>query len=134
MLRPCSALLLFGCSTVPIEPPDASVYAQSDAAVNGCTTYIVVTPPAAATITGPSTATPSQYTPNCVQIRVGESVRWNVDFADHPLAQGPSTAPSPISSFTSGTTATVTFPSLGTYGFLCKNHPSVMFGAVWVVP
>jgi plastocyanin len=108
----------------------------SDAAapVNGCTAFTDDTSVTTPTITGPSGGSPSQYTPNCVHIKVGQSVTWNVDFSGHPLEAFGGTTPSPIMPTSSGTTVTFTFSSAGTFGFHCEFHPSIMFGAVEVTP
>jgi len=95
--------------------------------VNGCTTFTAGT-----TVTGPSGDNPAQYTPNCVQIAKGQSVTWNADFTAHPLQASGGTTPSPITTTSSGTTVSVTFPNAGTYGFECQAHPGIMFGAVEV--
>jgi plastocyanin len=114
---------------------DVGVVDASDAAspVNGCTTFTDDTADGGI-ITGPSTATPSQFVPNCVHVKTGQSVTWNADFTDHPLEAAGGTTPSPITLTSSGTTATFAFSSAGTYGFDCMNHPTIMFGAVLVTP
>jgi plastocyanin len=84
------------------------------------------------TITGPSNANPSQFSPNCVHIKTGQMVTWNVDFTNHPLGASGGTTPSPIQTTSSGTMVSFTFGSTGTYGFHCLAHPSIMFGAVLV--
>ena len=103
--------------------------------VNGCTTYTDMTA-AGGTITGPSGATPSQYSPNCVHIKVGQSVTWNSDFTNHPLVPtaGVGTQPNPITATSTGTTVTIAFPAAGTFAYNCGIHTSTMFGAVEVTP
>jgi len=72
--------------------------------------------------------------PRCVQIKVGQTVTWTGTFATHPLLADEGDKPNPISSAdTSGPSATVTFPTAGTYGFKCQVHASMM-GAVLVTP
>lgn len=107
--------------------------------INGCTSFVDLTATDAgiATITGPGAlALPAQYTPNCVKIKVGSSVKWNSGFTGHPLI--PSTTgdkPTPIVATSTGTTVTFAFPTKGTYGFECQFHGGLtMFGAVQVVP
>jgi plastocyanin len=67
-----------------------------------------------------------------MSIKVGQTVTWNGDFTDHPLE--PTTDDNPITDVLSGTTATTTFPAAGTFGYDCAMHPSMMFGAIQVVP
>jgi hypothetical protein len=73
------------------------------------------------------------YSPKCVRIRAGQSLRFNGTFGDHPLAQacGPAdviaNAPGPY-----------TFTAPGRYGFYCLAHGTEsgtgMAGAIDVVP
>ncbi len=100
--------------------------------VNGCTTFTDLTASSAPTITGPSDATPVQFSPNCVLINAGQSVTWNVFFTAHPLAASGGDTPSPITLTNTGTTVTFAFPNKGTFGYHCLSHPTIMFGAVKV--
>lgn len=65
----------------------------------------------------------------CMQVRVGQSVQWNGDFDNHPLAGSGGDAPNPISLHQSGK---VTFNQAGTFGYVCLAH-SPMKGAIKVV-
>jgi hypothetical protein len=78
--------------------------------------------------------TPSQYTPNCMTISSTESVTWTGAFASLPLAPSGGTNPTPITSVTTGTTTSFAFPTTGTFGFENPNAPTVMFGAILVIP
>jgi len=132
-------VLLVGCSNPNPSGDGGMDSGGGDAAmqvVNGCTTFTDDTAAATPTITGPSTATPSQYTPNCVHIKVGQTVTWNSAFGPHPLqpTSGMGTTPTPITSTMTGTTVMVTFNTAGTYSFECGNHPAIMKGAVEVTP
>ncbi len=129
-----SAVIVLGCgnSTTTDAGTDSSTD-SSTTPVNGCTTFTDDTA-TAATITGPASANPSQYTPNCVHIKVGQSVTWNSDFTAHPLGAFGGTSPSPITTTSSGTTVSFTFATAGTYGFQCQVHPSIMQGAIEVTP
>jgi plastocyanin len=114
--------------------PDASV-----SPVNGCgPTQFAANDHSAANdpraITFAPTATPMQFSPNCMSIKAGQSVTWTGDFTDHPFEPMPALDNDPIMEVTSGTTATVTFPVAGTFGYDCANHPSIMLGAIQVVP
>ena len=112
-------------------PKDASV--PPTPVVNGCTTYADMTA-AGATIDGPMDPNPAQYSPNCVRIKAGQSVTWNVDLSAHPLGAAGGTTPSPITATSTGTSVTFTFSTPGTYGYHCMVHPTIMFGAVDVTP
>lgn len=107
--------------------------------VNGCVNFVDFTAADAgiATITGPGAlAAAAQYTPNCVKIKAGASVKWNVGFTGHPLiASSTGDTPNPITLTATGTTVTFAFPTKGTYGYQCQFHGGLtMFGAVQVVP
>lgn len=132
----CVVVLLAGCSnSSPANDggSDAGM-GQDVGTVNGCTTFTDETDAGTPTITGPSSATPAQYTPNCVHIKVGQSVTWTSNFGSHPLQAAGGTTPSPITGQTSGTSVTYTFTSPGTYGYECGVHPAIMNGAVEVTP
>lgn len=107
--------------------------AGSDAAgpVNGCTTFTDMTADGGV-IVGPASSNPSQYAPNCVHIKAGQSVTWNGDLTDHPLGPFGGDSPNPITSVNTGTTVTYAFPTPGTFGYRCEIHTSLMFGAVEV--
>jgi len=117
----------------PAQAPDAGQAPPPPPEVNGCTSYADMTA-GGATIDGPMDFNPAQFSPNCVQIKAGQSVTWNVDFAAHPLAASGGDSPSPIATTSSGTTVTFTFPNAGAFGYHCLAHPTIMFGAVDVVP
>jgi hypothetical protein len=81
-------------------------------------------------------------TPICLRIEAGDQVAWavgqlegheNETFATHPVV--PTNTPSPIAgkSTADDENYEVTFPTPGTFGFNCSNHPN-MKGVVWVVP
>jgi plastocyanin len=75
-----------------------------------------------------------QVSPRCVEIKAGQSVTWNGNFATHPLEADQGDKPNPIASANlAGSSATVTFPAAGTFGFKCQVHSS-MIGAVLVTP
>jgi len=125
----CAALVA-ACSSSSGSGEDAG----SDAAVvNGCTAYTDMTT-GTAVINGPATAAAAQYSPNCIHVKVGQSVTWNSDFADHPLVAFGGDSPNPIQSTATGTTVTFAFPNAGTFGYHCGIHTTLMFGAVEVTP
>jgi plastocyanin len=137
-MRPSSiacVVLLCACSS-PTPGSDGGTDSGSgmDAAVvNGCTTFTDDTA-SGGTVTGPSNATPAQYMPNCVHVKVGQMVTWNSAFGAHPLQPAGGTTPTPIQLTSSGTTVSFTFSAAGTYGFECMVHPGIMNGAVEVTP
>lgn len=118
------------CSNSPGSSDSGS---DSAAPINGCTTFTDDTA-SGGTVTGPTGATPAQYTPNCVHVKVGGTVTFNSDFANHPLGAFGGDTPNPITNTATGTTVAITFPAAGTFGFQCQAHPSIMFGAVQVTP
>jgi hypothetical protein len=61
----------------------------------------------------------------CMKVRIGQTVTFSGDFAEHPLAAGGGDTPSPIAERT-------TFTQAGVFGYYCTDHPE-MFGAIWVV-
>jgi len=146
-----SGLFVFGCSDNsnpndagngqdahadtggPVDSGGTNDVVQNDTAapVNGCTSFADMTANGA-TVTGPQDLNPVQYTPNCVHIKAGQKVTFNLDFTDHPMAASGGDTPSPITNTTSGTTVEFTFPNPGTFGFHCLVHPTIMFGAVQV--
>jgi len=110
----------------PPPPPPPPV-------VNGCSSYVDMTANGA-TINGPSNAAPAQFSPNCVHVRAGQSVTWNVELSAHPLGASGGDTPSPITTTVSGNSVTFAFPNAGAFGYHCLAHPTIMFGAVWVTP
>jgi plastocyanin len=101
--------------------------------VNGCTDYVDMTANGA-TINGPMDPNPAQFSPNCVHVKVGQTVTWNVLLSSHPLAASGGDSPSPITTTASGTSVTFTFSNAGAFGYHCLAHPTIMFGAVYVTP
>lgn len=95
--------------------------------VEGCAfaDYIDLSAPAATrTITPWDTSLGKK----CIIIAKGQSVTWQgVPDPSHPLGATGGTSPNPITNV-----ATTAFPSVGTYGFDCTIHHSLMHGAIWV--
>ena len=74
----------------------------------------------------------------CLQVKVGQSVIIAGDFVTHPLMGSGGDAPA-IASRTTNPSGppdeyTVTFATVGTFGYVCTVHPGTMRGAVRVVP
>ncbi len=129
------SLLLFGCglsiaAVVACGGDDTSSTPDSgSSSLNGCTDASYSDQTAAgATITWDFTVSPK-----CVKIKAGQTVTWNGNFATHPINPFGGDQGSPVPSTSTGNTAKGTFPTAGTFGFHCVNHPS-MLGAVKVVP
>lgn len=81
------------------------------------------------------------FSPPCVRIEAGDTVKFAGAFLSHPLAAGfteggpPVADPgSPIVTTSSGTEATFTFAAAGVDPFYCQNHFSFtsMYGTVFV--
>jgi plastocyanin len=127
-----SAVVGLACSN---SNPQNDAGSDAAAAINGCTTFTDMTADGGV-ITGPSTGTPAQYSPNCVHVKVGQSVTWNSDFTAHPLtpSSGVGTQPNPITATSTGTTVTIAFPAAGTFAYNCGIHSTTMQGAVEVTP
>jgi plastocyanin len=94
-------------------------------------------------ITFPTGGAPAQYTNRCIKVKVGTVVTFTGNFSAHPLEQNGGDTPTPIPTIQSTNPGTdggdmgslpLTFGTAGTYGFECNFHPSIMFGAVEVVP
>lgn len=88
-------------------------------------------------ITFPTDALPAQYTNRCAKVKAGTMVTFSGSFSNHPLEPNGGDRPTPIPSQTmdvadGGLSITPTTP--GTYGFECAFHPTIMFGAIQVVP
>lgn len=66
----------------------------------------------------------------CITVRVGQSVRWQGNFGDHPLDPDQGDTPNPIASHDDGL---VTFTRTGTFGYRCNFHLA-MRGAIRVLP
>ncbi len=65
----------------------------------------------------------------CMQVRIGQSVRWVGNFGVHPLDPEGGDQPNAVATHADGL---VTFGSVGTFGYVCGVHPS-MKGAIRVV-
>jgi plastocyanin len=130
------------------SPADAG--ADGTTAVNGCTEadFAASDHTAAADpriVQAPNDALPVQFTPQCMRVKVGQTITWQGDLAAHPIsyvvtaASGVQVADA-SSLFVVGlpdgspNQNTGTMGQPGTIAFKCDNHPTVMFGAVQVVP
>ncbi len=146
-LEVSATALMAGTTTLTVSPSLFSMPACASAPVvvttsttptlvNGCDPSMT-TPASAGVIvsfpTAPGTA--MQYSPACVSIHVGNIVTFMGDFTDFPLSPGPDVvANNPITFTNMGTSYMVSFPTAGQYGFYQMSNPTVMLGAVFVVP
>ncbi|MEZ4295034.1 MAG: plastocyanin/azurin family copper-binding protein [Polyangiaceae bacterium] len=111
---------------------------MTGAMLNGCDSTTAEDHTADATTTVASSGL--SYSPKCIKIKAGSSVKFSSSFASHPLVGGEFVngakqpdANSPIPSTNMGTEITVTFPDAGDFGYYCDFHAgSGMVGAVFV--
>lgn len=90
-----------------------------------------------ADISFPTAGAPAQYTNHCVKVKVGSKVTFAGTFSSHPLEPAGGDNPTPIPSQSTdpaGGAFTFTVATAGTFGFECAFHPTIMFGAIQVVP
>lgn len=72
--------------------------------------------------------TGNTYSPKCITIAAGQSVMFSGNFGGHPLRPGvganatAGSANNPITATGSGTTASFTFPTAGSYPYNCQFH------------
>lgn len=81
------------------------------------------------TITFGVGSNPFSYSPPCMTIAAGQTVRWMGTFTSHPLEHGVSPADmgagspnTPIPRLTEGAMVDVVFPTAGTYPYFCQMH------------
>jgi plastocyanin len=82
-------------------------------------------------------ANPVQYTNRCATVKVGATIRFTGSFRQHPLEPAGGDRPNPIprtETEAPGGSLAVTMPGAGTFGFQCQFHPTLMYGAIRVVP
>jgi len=120
------------CSATTCQPP-ASV---CNANYSGCTSFTDLTLAANPTVRFPVGG--DRYSPDCIRVKLGQSVTFEGTFFSHPLAQGCGPVPALLEASTNNT-FTVTFDQgLGVYGYFCTQHGSQsgsgMAGAIEVVP
>lgn len=119
-----------------VSPPVTVVPGMTGMGViNGCDPALTPVSAGGVTIQFPMDATVQQYSPACVTVHVGAKVTWEGSFMNHPLAPGPQgTLNNPILLTSTGLSATFTFPMTGSFGFQSAADPTMMQGAVFVVP
>lgn len=82
-------------------------------------------------------ANPKQYTNRCATVKAGASVTFRGSFLQHPLEPAGGDTPNPIPYIAQNqpdNRLVVALPSPGTFGYQCEFHPTLMFGAIRVVP
>jgi plastocyanin len=82
------------------------------------------------------------FTPKCLTVTAGTTVRWEGSLAAHPIAPGNTEDPqagspgNPIQATASGNSVEFTFATPGTYAYFCELHSfgpgNAMAGAVFV--
>jgi plastocyanin len=90
--------------------------------------------------TGTITASGISYSPKCVKVSKGGSVKFMMDFTIHPLRASKmrgNTTSNPIKDTDTGMESTVTFPDAGFFAFYCNVHGPAddgknMAGVIWV--
>jgi plastocyanin len=136
-----AAILVAGCSSTTDSTSQTDAGTTSDTGANSAFTQCSAAEldaddhtASGATVTFPTGAAPAQYSPHCVRIKAGQTIKFTGSFPSHPLANdGETVTPIPAHS-TTGTELDVSFPAAGTFGFHCDLHPTSMFGSVKVVP
>lgn len=131
-------ILIVGCGG---DDNNAPADAPGSSQVNGCTAASAMDL-TASTATRTISFSGTSYTPKCAKIKAGQNVTFSGAFSTHPLRAGtvvgttrtPQTG-SPITDQDTGTEATFSFPSAGTFPFYCNFHyQSGMFGTLYVDP
>jgi plastocyanin len=137
----CAACLGAAC-TIDSDCTSGGCIGNVCSLVNGCDLSTISS-------FGPSTvafggALGLTYSPACIKVHAGTMVTFNGSFAGHPLVAGevvggskvPGATTGPFGAGTStGTTATYTMSTTGTFPYYCDFHAlSGMTGAVFVVP
>jgi plastocyanin len=92
-------------------------------------------------IQAPPGAVPQQYVPSCIRIKAGQTVTFVGDNADHPVdhAEVSGGMPYPILTGTQpfgdgGMAFIITVSEPGVVRFNCDIHPTLMNGAIEIVP
>ena len=136
----CSSSSTGGTEVDAASPsPDAGASPDSGLPVNGCgeaqlaaNDHTGASDPR--TIQAPPGATPQQYMPSCMRVRVGETVTFVGDNAHHPVDTFAFSGPGMPVVASVGTTFTVTMAAPGIVRFNCDVHPTTMNGAIEFVP
>ncbi len=125
------------CKTPPAVDAGTDSATATDSgvvpAVNRCTTYVDARANAATRNLDWDFPIASAAN-RCITISVGQTVTFTGDFNVHPISASGGTTPSPIvNGGAADPSVTITFPSAGTFGYICDMHAN-MLGAIRVVP
>ncbi len=140
LLALASLLGQLGCSSTSGDG-DGSAAATAPA-INACAPedYEDATAAAESRVVDVSTLAPFEYTPACLIIKSGQSVKFEGNLITHPLDAGAAiegSPTSPIVSTSSGLSIEFTFPLAGSFPYYCAAHGapdgSGMAGVVHVV-
>ncbi len=136
------AVALTGCGSYfsPTPTPRRAAGDDAGAAVHGCEAarFVDRRDNAADRSVSFGGAVGMAFSPPCITVAVGQSVRFAGMFAMHPLrpgvvGQAGSGAGSPIPDTPAGDAVSVTFPSAGSFPFHCGVHGAMgMVGVVRV--
>jgi plastocyanin len=111
---------------------------KCSASYAGCTSYTDLTAAGANRTIKFGGGLGLSYSPKCIKIKVGQSVKFDGAFAGHPLkAQCEEKAT--ITATSTGASKSFTFSTAGYYNYYCVYHASAstgsgMAGNIWVVP
>ncbi len=146
-LEVSATALMAGTTTLTVTPslfsmpacvsqPVVVTAATTPTLVNGCDPSMTTPAASGVIVSFPAMGpTAMQYSPACVSVHVNGTVTFMGDFTDFPLSPGPGVvANNPIMFTNMGTSYMVSFPIAGTYGFYQMSNPTLMLGAVVVVP
>jgi plastocyanin len=115
-----AALTVAGCGGTTSKTATTSTAAQKPAAK----------PPAAKASSSPKAAAVSvknfDFAPKTLTVKAGAKVTWkNGDATNHTVTFSGSGAPSSVGNLAQGASASRTFPTAGTYRYVCTFHPNM---------
>lgn len=134
----------------PAVPVPADAGPGAGRPVNGCTAADFAANDRTAegaerVILAPDGPAPAQFTPHCMRVRIGQTVTWKGDLESHPISYklvatsrggfGDAGSTFVVGDADGGATQnTAETGEPMTISFTCDKHPTIMFGAVDVVP
>ena len=129
-------------ASTPSAGPDAAAAASTDSipVFNGCAAASYVDKSGASDArTVDVGATGLNFSPTCLTIAAGQTVHFQGSLSAHPLAPGSDGNPtagsngSPIVVTSAGSAVDFTFPTAGTFPYVCTAHSSLgMVGSIHV--
>jgi hypothetical protein len=105
-------------SAVDARSEDAGDSGAVDAGLNGCSDFVDRSAPAA----DRTIVWAFDISPRCILVAEGQTVTWQGPLGYHPLDPFGGDVPSPMTTASSGSSASFVFPSAGDYGFHCRTH------------